>query len=925
VNLLQSRIGIHLAPAAAIWSGTVVSYDADTFIVTVSTGTGSLSSVGVGMALLAGTRYIRIRAVDTGAGTITLAENPATLSGSAAVSVGPGRFPFPRFQRIGDDGVVYKDFDVAYPGANETMPPIACCVPEVIIAGVDESVSVAAGDSAGVAPSSTPLSYGWDAGTNGTVTGTGADVAVEWSVAGFRYLELTVTDAHGTESVRHIPAWIGLAAFEDVSEARLTYRDGGWEAEIEVVVLPTYAQRSPVAVVDLDAGEVLFFGWMQQQTLRYDLEMESLRFEALGAWGYMTRIYSWPFVLVKETSPDEWSEILGLDLRRALWVLLYWHSTAPGLVNVLLPETRAIEGQDFPAGTLRAQADEVLASAFWQAFSARAGAITIDVNPLYEADWSGYTPVSLDSTEILGEIEKERGISDIAEARLSGVYHDGADYVALIVRAPIHPEDLGVPVEVTGLAPASAAELRQWAGRHIAAAKAERDGFNTSVAIDPVSDVILALPDTTQICLEEITLVHDAKVLSWSERISGRTFDEAPDTADEDPPPPIVIPDPDYPPVYPPIWDPLPVEEWPAVMYVGTWNGGVYYTEDFPEPTSVLQPHWTAVNDGLTSLNLQCLVIDPADKSVLYALTRDTYEVFKRVGDGSWTSVLTLAAMRALVGLEDGTPVWLTVDRSGTDVYVYYHISGSTIAQGFFKSTDGGSSWSFTMTLWNTLVYGSYNLIVNGSSMWRSYNAGVGGHGYVAYSADAGASWRQSNNLGWSGWAPWVHASPLSAALALSSGNDYGGGGGEDLVRISNASSPMAFEVLQPTLNLGYTLPGQVWFSQASWSYQRLLKTQKIYVTIDGWTNVVDSTPGSLSKAVSVILAPMLSNEDWLIIAKGVEISMLDSEHVIFTLESDTQTTLVGRAGDSPGSSPYTDSIPETAGPLCYNGIQIVG
>jgi hypothetical protein len=914
MNLLQSRIGVYLAPTTAVWTGTVSSYSTTTFVVTVNTVSGSLNAVLAGMALMAGTRYIRVRAVDAGAGTITLAENPANLVASDAVSVRPGRFPFPRYQFISDAGVIYKDYDVAYPGANAAMPPIACCVPEVIIAATGESVSVSADDSAGIAPSSTPLTYAWDAGTNGTVTGSGSDVTVSWSAAGFRYLKLTVTDALGTSSVRYIPAWIGMAAFEDVTSARLSYRDGGWEAEIEVVVPPVYVQRSPVAIVDLDTDEVLFFGWMQQQTLSYDDEMSTLRFESLGAWSYTTRIYSYPFILTKESSPDEWSEILSLDLRRALWVLLYWHSTLPQLVNVVIPETRAIEGQDFQAGTLRAQADEVLAAAFWQAFSARAGGITIDANPLYEADWTGYTNEVLDGTEVVGQIEQERPISDISEARLSGVYYSSG-WVPLIVRAPVHPEDLGTPVEVTGLAPADAAELRLWAGRHIAAAKALIYDLETTVAIDPVTDVIIELPDGTEICLDEIELTHDAKSLAWTQTLGGRTFDDAPSTADEDPPPEIEIPDPEFPPIDPPIWDPLPEEAWPSIVYAATLAAGVFVTKNIVDPEAI-QPTWETANVGLPTLDCREFALDPfAPEDRQYVMLEATRTLYRREDEGSWTAILTSAQIASLVG-QATTAMGFCVDAATAGrVWVIAKADAFWEPIWALRSDDYGDNWTATVVQAGYYTYSAYGIRAYGSRVFARVNCTGGALAYVHYSTDGGATWA-ATHIDWNADNPiWLNPLSPDGVYAMTDNT-----GNQDLSRVTNSGGNT---LLQDGLS-----PARwdaMWFDPSDVDHQRLLRGGYMHVTTDGWSGT--NAPDAVSPTPISIAPYSYSNEQTDIIFVGLTITGGTppvQPHAVGILLNEDDVTATGIAGANAGTSPFTDSIPYTCGGIAIGGIQAI-
>ena len=107
--------------------------------------------------------------MDSGAGTITLAENPIDFQASDVLAVYNVRLPFPRYQRVTSGGDVYKDWDIAFPGEYASMPPMAHCDPGVIVAAVGESVALDASASAGLAVGATISTYTWTPGTGGVI------------------------------------------------------------------------------------------------------------------------------------------------------------------------------------------------------------------------------------------------------------------------------------------------------------------------------------------------------------------------------------------------------------------------------------------------------------------------------------------------------------------------------------------------------------------------------------------------------------------------------------------------------------------------------------------------------------------------------------------------------------------------------------
>ena len=114
MNPLESRIGVYLAPDDSLWFGAVLSYNSTTFVLTVSTTAGSLSNIQPGHAVVrfSTDQWARVKSVNPGAGTISLAENPIEFLATNSVVVYNVFLPFPRYQRVTPGGVIYKDYDI---------------------------------------------------------------------------------------------------------------------------------------------------------------------------------------------------------------------------------------------------------------------------------------------------------------------------------------------------------------------------------------------------------------------------------------------------------------------------------------------------------------------------------------------------------------------------------------------------------------------------------------------------------------------------------------------------------------------------------------------------------------------------------------------------------------------------------------------
>lgn len=694
MNLDQARLLLLTVPATPVWTGTVVSWDAVDFILTVSTSTGSYPTNIENLVLVAdGIHLVRIKSRDTN--TLYLAETPIQFLAVASVAIYQARLPWPRYQYI-ENGVVYKDHDIAFPTPWQAeLPPTALLSARVgsngcaqaLYCAIGDTINLDAADSYANLDDGDPLVFAWSPGTDGVITGSGATVTCAYSSNGFRYLKLTVTDAHGTEANRYLPIWVGAAyAQAGVSSCRARWDvKSGWTVDLELQGATSLLQYGPAAIVDAETEEALFFGFIVPSSRAQTFETQTTAITLQSALAFSRFLHAYPFLvtgLTGASEPDNWAEVYDLTLARALWFLLWWHSTLPEVVNTNLSiaPDRDIAGQEFTLGSLPQQVETVCKSAFWQARGERAGGMVVDTDPLFleAADWAALTAHDLtDEADLRESIRTEYAQPTVSQARLGGVYRtEAGGYEPALVQSPAYPGPFGSPTELNGLAPEDTTEFVFWAIRYIAVENtADTVAVTPGFVVDPVLYWVADLPDSIRISIEQMTLDFDPGGLYWQQQLTGRDYGNAQGSAVGVPlPPDIIYPEPELPPIEPPIWDPLPDSNAVALAYLVDGAIEIWYCHD----VLAAFPQWHDIT-GTLSLGdvgsvaiLNQTVYVSTDGAVYYcAQPQSTSSVWVALSAPAGYAYKSGAGMRPLVKRSPDNSKMLIDVWSGNERYAW--------------------------------------------------------------------------------------------------------------------------------------------------------------------------------------------------------------------------------------------------------------
>jgi hypothetical protein len=375
----------------------------------------------------------------------------------------------------------------------------------------------------------------------------------------------------------------------------------------------------------------------------------------------------------------------------------------------------------------------------------------------------------------------------------------------------------------------------------------------------------------------------------------------------------------------------LGASAWPKKIYVGTRAGGVFYTDTFTDPTDPTQPIWIDVSAGLASLIVRDIEVDvfnPVNRQVCLTCAADHPQdcnsavAHLRYGAGNWLPILTEAQARVLTADANTVLDWVTTDHSVSGrIWVAGRTSGATIVNGpfyYFYSDDDGATWNYYSSITSITYYGG-NLIANGNTLWHGRCTAAGSRSRVALSTDGGATWTQSTTGFTSGsFIPYVILNPLEPGRAYTQGHGLisGGLGLVDIAYVTTGNLDQT--VLQDANDLGIQSPQWIWFSQNDADFQRVITNNTIYTTLDRWTTL-EAVPAAKALNVDVMLAPLISQEDWLIL--GTYTLLFGQDHLIYTTIGD-DGALSGKAGNDPLGG--VNSIPRAASRIALQGIAIV-
>jgi len=393
-----------------------------------------------------------------------------------------------------------------------------------------------------------------------------------------------------------------------------------------------------------------------------------------------------------------------------------------------------------------------------------------------------------------------------------------------------------------------------------------------------------------------------------------------------DGPPPTVLPDEEEEVIVP--WSP----NYRFRAYVGTWGLGVYYCNNIEGPDGS-QATWTQVNSGLGSYVYGIRVeLDPFDRYYRqYFLANDADEgvcygtLFMRENQGSWSTILTEAQAKSTIGAPSNTYITDFCPDAANDQRIYAAVYDAYNENVYVIKTDNrGSSWSSVKNVANVTYENEYwpiasiqvydeqiVVITTEYDAWESF---------YWFSSNYGSTFTQSIDLQShpAYWSP-CYFNGYQKTPYFRAYDDAASSPHVTLCRKSGATG------LEQVIDYGlyanycwYDSQEMVWGSdqEEGWYSANDHNSDELLISSNDWDShyVVDVAP----EDVNLHFRNPYYVEDFVFGQWGPNATY---PHAVY-VSDDRGETLVGRAGPMPGTSPYTNSIPRTAG-ICWGGFKV--
>lgn len=630
-------------------------------VIAYSGGSGTLADVKVGMTLYVGTGagafdlgMCRIRkAPDAGAFYIgETSEIKWNVGGTIHLTIVDDFDLWERPLHVANDGSLKADYDIAYSDQHLNFDPVPVMGPHAVVWLTGASVDVTFDASGSWVIGSSISGHAWSApGASGSSGMATATPTMSYDMPGVYRVFDTVTAANGKSftGVRYVFVYSAASMPATVFQLKnlaVDHETGGWSfgmlmhdeaslGEIRERALVILFARDWHGEVEGSYGPVagreniVMVGRVAGESIQWDADAGTVEFSVQGPQYWLRRIAANAAPLVQVVgNPSAWNQVQSLTVRKALFHILHWRSTATKVMDVrLTSDARLTLKTESPAPNVWDQVAEIA----WRYIFARPGCnrygqfwceIEPQLVPVANRTWPTVMTITEDDWE--GTIGMRRSrVGEASQVNLSGQLCDASgSEITLYSLSMGHvhtrygrPEILDrVLVSSQAQSNSLAGLVMGWRNNQLPEIPIKFAGGNRFIDLWPrqFCAIAIAAGDNERgvaysgnLVPRSISFAHDEaltpEVLFEAETFEQLAIDgDIPETNNQ----PTELPPPDFPPPIPPpvpsLGPPDDISYGPKYMLMATSNFGILYTDNFNEADGG-DVDWKFMNNGLTT------------------------------------------------------------------------------------------------------------------------------------------------------------------------------------------------------------------------------------------------------------------------------------------------------------------------------------
>lgn len=812
----------------ALLNGIPTSND-QVYQVTFDGGAGTLSDVKAGMTLYVGTNagaydlgMCRIRKSPI-AGTFYIGLTSEIVWADNCYLTVVDDFDLWAKHATISDSTLSMDVDVTYSDQHTAFNPVPIMGAHAVVWLDEATVDVNFDASDSWVFDSTILGYSWSApGSSASSDMSTSTPTITYNAAGIYRVYCTVTAANGktTTGVRHVFVYDrdenGPSTVFQLAQCVGDYDTGGWMFDLEMQAEASLSEIHDRALVVLFAEDwygstkqsigpienrenIVCVGRVMGESIRWDREAGRVHFTVQGAHHWLGKIKAFPVEMYFATdTPDSWSVMPSMTVDRALWHILYWHSTVIETMDYYPTEdTRLLNEGKTLASNLWGQLQDIAISRLLASNGVnRLGQLFTQIDPqmIPEADRTWPNVMTLTSDDWQEGIDLQRvTVNDVSLITLSSQLCDSSGAVsALYSLSPGHvPRKYGEPEQADRLLAASQSDSNTLAGLLL--------GWRTNQY--PEIPVNMAMNNRMldlwphQFCALEITTADTPREIGFDGNLIPRrvslffdgdsgwshseisfeaetyeqpsTDGDVPDVEDMSVPPFPGVSFPDLPPLDPIFpGDTSSTPSGPPVVVMTAAGKGVLYTSNFNSDV----PQWKFWNTGILSNDKLAIANDGPRDTVLFQTPNGawycaTYNDYTNVGaigfamtalyraaslGAEWVKLIDIPWLEdeySFTTAVDGWPVILGVGFNPFKPEEVAFICGNSFVSDYnFWIGNGLSGFVKKVAVPTSTIY--QGNLTFGNNKWVWDNHGSGYETWSIFSADGSSLLSTTANFG---------------------------------------------------------------------------------------------------------------------------------------------------------------------------------